>query len=146
MVSGIVGVIFPVPTQFIDRFFKNNKNVFVKCVRGEYARLKESDKFIFYESYGKKKLVGEGIINKIEYLTAKEILDKYKDNLFLDTYELYNYVGDRQHKKLLTIVIVNMKKYVKTIQFSKRITMGGQYITKKEYQNILDNIIRDNIE
>ena len=135
-VSDIIGIIYPIPKQFIDQLLKVGKNVFVKYIQGQNIKLKKNNKLIIYESYGTKKLVGEGIIKKIEFLTAEEVYDKYPDKLFLNKKELYDYCGElRKDKKMLTLLLDNIIKYEKDIYFNKPITMAGQYITKEQYHN-----------
>jgi len=45
----IVGVSFPIPKQFIDRFFKEGKDVFIKPAK-IWKELKPRMKFVFYQS------------------------------------------------------------------------------------------------
>jgi len=46
----IVGVTFPILKQFIDRFFKDGKDVFIKPATC-FKELKSGMKFVFYQSH-----------------------------------------------------------------------------------------------
>jgi len=139
IMSEYIGVIYPIPKQFINRFFLDKKNVFVKFLSHESTKLKVKQKIIFYESHGSKKLIGEGRIEKIEFLTPVEIYKKYSNDLFLDEKELYKYVGDRKLKKTLTIKLDNLNKYDEPVLFPKPITLAGLYINEKQYRNTIVN-------
>lgn len=135
--SNIIGSIFPVPKQFISRFFKENKNIFVKFLSGESTKLSVKQKIILYESYGSQKLIGEGVIEKIEFLLPIEVYKKYGNDLFLNKNELFDYAGIRKSKKMLTIKLNNIRKYDIPVSFPKSITIAGLYINEEQYGYIL---------
>ncbi len=138
--SDFIGVIFPIPQQFIERFFIDKKNVFVKFLTGESTSLKEGQIFLFYASYGTKKIVGEGIIKNIEFLKASQVYRKYPNKLFLEKDELFEYVGYRTFKKMLTIELSNIMKYEESLITPIPITIAGLLITKKQYEQDFKNI------
>jgi hypothetical protein len=137
----IVGAIYPIPAQLVDRLFEDNTKVFVKYVAHKTTKLAPKHKVIFYASHGSKKLIGEGIIEKVEFLTPEEAIAKYKEELFLTKDELYDYVkrspSRNLSKEMLTLVLKRLKKYRKPIQYPKPITMAGQYLNSIEYNSLM---------
>jgi hypothetical protein len=139
--SEINGVIFPIPAKLVDRLFRGNTKVFVKYVAHNTTRLAPKHKVIFYASHGSKKLIGEGIIEKVEFLTPQKVLEKYKDQLFLNESELHAYVtrspSRSSSKEMLTLVLKKLKKFPKPIDYNKPITMAGQYLSAEEYSSLI---------
>ena len=136
-----VGVIYPVPSNLVYRFFDEGKNVFVKYQpKVGYHHLKIGDKVLFYASRNIHKIVGEGMVQRVELLEPKGVLEKYCENLFLTAGELEEYRHHRSGrpptKKLLVVVLQNLKKYSEPVKPDKPITMAGQRITEKEYRNL----------
>jgi hypothetical protein len=139
--SEINAVIFPIPTELVDRLFRGNTKVFVKYVAHNTTRLAPKHKVIFYASHGSKKLIGEGTIEKVEFLTPQKVLEKYKDQLFLNEAELDAYVkrspSRSSSKEMLTLVLKKLKKFPKPIDYNKPITMAGQYLSAEEYSSLI---------
>jgi len=137
----ILAVIYPVPVDLVDRLFDSKTKVFVKYVAHNSTKLTPKHKVIFYASHGSKKLIGEGIIEKVEFLTPEEAFAKYEEELFLTKDELYDYVkkspGRAPSKEMLTLVLKGLKKYRKPIQYHKPITMAGQYLSASEYNSLM---------
>jgi len=134
-----VGVIYPVPSNLVYRFFDQGKNVFVKYQpKVRYHYLKSGSKVLFYASRNIRKIVGEGIVQSVEFLKPKGILEKYRENLFLTAEELEEYRHHRSvrpaTKKLLVVVLQNLMKYSKPVEPEKPITMTGRRVTEKEYR------------
>lgn len=133
----ILAVIYPIPVELVDRLFDGKTKVFVKYVAHNSTKLTPKHKVIFYGSHGSKKLVGEGIIEKVEFLTPEEAITKYKEELFLTKDEIYDYVkrspSRNLSKEMLTLVLKRLKKYRKPIQYPKPITMAGRYLSSSEY-------------
>ena len=136
MESEIYACIYPLSEPHIDRFFNEGKKIFLKYLPRESTNLKKNHKLLFYRSRRDKKIIGEGIIKKIEFLSPSEILDQYKHEIFLTKDELLSYVGSRGDKKMLTIHLSNITKYKVPLICSYPITMAGKYISKKEYENM----------
>jgi hypothetical protein len=90
---------------------------------------------IFYASRGQKKLVGEGTIEKIEFLAPDVIVAKYEKTLFLGKDEFLTYVGCRN--MILTLTLKDLVKYPHSLNYYKPITMTGQYISNEEYNAII---------
>lgn len=136
MKSEISGAIYPVPYRFSDRFFDGKKKTFVKCLPRNKTRLEPKQKIVFYGSYSSKKLFGEGTIETVEFLEPNEILNKYRDNLFLTEPEFLSYVAGR-NRKLLTICLTKLVRYKTPISFHRPVTMTGQYLTPQEYSSLM---------
>jgi len=105
--------------------------------------LKSCEKLIFYESRGRKKLIGEGNIEKIELLSLDEVVRKYKDDVFLSREELRSYSNGRT-KKPVVFSLKKLKEYDNDVKVDFPITMCGKYITKLEYHNILEKGEKNN--
>ena len=60
----IIGVTYPIPKKFIDRFFKKGKNVFIKPAT-VWKQLKPGMKFVFYQSQEDTGFVGEAKIKRM---------------------------------------------------------------------------------
>ena len=138
----IAGVIFPVPRQFVDRLLVEKRNVFVKYVaRSGLSRLSVKHRVLLYVSQSSKEIVGEGIIDEIDFLTPGEALRKYGRKLFLDDHELEEYTflqpNRDSSKKMLVLVLSKIRKYAKPKIFGKPISMSGLYLTKEEYKELL---------
>jgi len=142
----IVGVAYPVPSNLLDRIFKEGKDVFIKhptC----YKQLKPQHKVLFYASHEIKAIVGEATIKNIELMKIKQIYEKYKDRVFITKEEAKEYskplrlrrqpgVSKTRETKFLVLELQNIKKYVKPVKPKRFITVGGKYVTKREYEKI----------
>jgi hypothetical protein len=137
----LIGIIYPIPMNFSDRLFDGKTKVFVKYVAHNSTQLAPKHKVIFYGSHGSKKLVGEGTIEKVEFLTPEGAITKYKEELFLTKDEIYDYVkrspSRTPSKEMLTLVLKRLKKYQRPIQYHKPITMAGQYLSSSEYNSLI---------
>jgi hypothetical protein len=132
-----LGIIYPLIPDHAERFFKG-KTVFVKFVgRGAVpSRLHPGSKLFFYTSGGSREIIGDARIVKITTATAREVLEKYADQLFLTADELEEYVGDRREKSMLVLSVSNAKKYDSRLKLPKYVTMAGQYMTKQWYESL----------
>lgn len=138
----IAGAIYPIPTEFVNRIFDGKDKVFVKYVAHNTTKLASRHKIVFYASHGLKKLVGEGTIESVEFLTPDDVLAKFKNELFLDEVELRAYVRERPSrtsKKMLTLTLRKLRKYKEFIYYDKPITMAGQYLSAEQYDSLAKN-------
>lgn len=139
--NNMVASIYPIPAEFADRIFEGNTKVFVKYVAHNTTRLAPKHKVIFYASHGSKKLIGEGTIEKVEFLTPQKVIEKYRYQLFLNETELHAYVARSpsrsSSKEMLTLVLKKLKKYSKPIDYNKPVTMAGQYLSAEEYSSLI---------
>jgi len=94
--SEIIGVTYPIPKRFIDRFFKEGKDVFVKPAT-VWRQLKPGMKFVFYQSREGAGFVGEAKIKRI--LLAEDPMRFYEtfgDRIFLTKKELKEYINSQE--------------------------------------------------
>lgn len=137
----IFGVTFAVPYNFLRRFFEKEKTVFIK--NSKFRKIQSGMKLIFYSSGEVHAFVGEGTIEKVEFLTPNEVVKKYKNKLFLTAEECFKYTSPagryRKYKvsKFLTLTLKNITKYPKPVKPQRFISIGGSYISKLEYESIL---------
>mgnify|MGYP000088288305 CR=1 FL=1 len=146
MSEEIVGVAYPVPSNLLDRIFKEGKNVFIKhptC----YKQLKPGRKVLFYASHEIRGIVGEAAIKNIELMKINQIYEKYGNKVFITKEEAKEYskpfktrrqagAGKAREVKFLVLELQNVKKYDKPVKPKRFITVGGKYITKREYEEI----------
>jgi len=135
-------VVYPVPVDLVDRLLIENRNVFVKYLPHTTKNpLQQGDKVIFYASHHRKELVGEGIVEKAEFLSSEEAISRYGEKIFLSRDELTAYTRQQpsrdSSKKLLVAVLTKLTKYKKGIVYPKLITMAGEYLTKEQYKKLL---------
>lgn len=133
----IVGVAFPIPKQFMDRFFKEGKDVFVKPAT-VWKELKPGMKFVFYQSHEDTGFVGEAKIKDIKLIDdPMKVFEMYGDRVFLTKGELREYVksqdrwgrkSSKKKKKWLVIELEDIRKYDNPIKPKRFIPVGGQYI------------------
>ena len=139
--SDIIGATFPVPNELLDRVLKEKKNVFVKSAT--LTRLKPGMKIIFYASRENQGYAGEAEIESVEIVkNPMEILEKYKDRMFLTEKEFKDYVASQKrwgrvrHKPWMAIVLKNIKEYPKRVMPKRFISVAGRYVKKDEYERI----------
>ena len=138
----VIGVAYPIPKSFIDRFFKEGKDVFVKPAT-VWRELKPGMKFVFYQSKEDTGFVGEAKIKEIKLIDdPMKVFEMYGDRVFLTKEELKEYVksqerwksfrsrGRTKKKRWLIIVLEDIRKYDKPVKPKKFIPVSGQYITK----------------
>lgn len=130
----IAGAIYAVPATLIDRLFDGKSKVFVKCTGHASTKLLPKHKIVFYSSHGSKELIGEGTVETAEFMSPEEALTKYRDFIFIDSTMFRDYVGKRQ--RLLAIKLKGLKRYSKPIQSKEVITMGGKYLSLREYEQL----------
>ncbi len=132
----IVGVTYPIPKQFIDRFFKEGKDVFIKPAT-VWRELKPGMRFVFYQSHEDTGFVGEARIKDIKLIDdPMKVFEMYGDRVFLTKEELREYVrsqerwGRRTKKKKpwMVIELEDIRKYDKPIKPKRFVPVGGQYI------------------
>jgi len=133
----IVGVTYPIPKQFVDRFFKEGKDVFVKPAT-VWKQLKQGMKFVFYQSREDTGFVGEARIKDVKLIDdPTKVFELYGDRVFLTKEELKEYVksqgrwgrkSERKRKKWLVIELEDIRKYDKPVKPKRFVPVGGQYI------------------
>jgi len=136
----IVGVSFPIPKQFINRFFNEGKDVFIKPAT-VWKELKPGMKFVFYQSHEDTGFVGEAKIKSIQLIDdPMKVFEMYGDRVFLTREELKEYIRsqnrwkrkkEKKKKKWLVIELEDIRKYDKPIKPKRFVSVGGQYIKVK---------------
>ena len=127
------GAVFPVPHQFMERLFSNEKDVFVKLMRLRF--LKAGQRIVFYDS-GVHRLVGEAKIQNVVYDDPKPIWEDYGNRIFLDKKEFDEYINisplgyPRRYGrvKLTAIIFKNAHRYRTPMPSSRRMTIAGHYL------------------
>ncbi len=132
--KSIQGVIYALPKYMIDRIFDEGRDVYVKYLSKEPSKkskikLYKGMKLYFYASQHNKSILGEATINDILFLNKNELRRNLMNRLILDTNELTDYCSGREEKKMLALIIKNLKKYNKPICLKQPVNMGGLYIT-----------------
>lgn len=138
-VHEIVGIVFPFLPLHVPRFFENGKTVFVKFFGKETVplRLRSGHKLFFYESGGRKVIVGEATIAQVTGERADQVFTRFgEDELFLGRSELQDYIGDRGTRRVLVLVVKDAKSYTIPLRLKKSVTMAGCYMTKKMYDDL----------
>ena len=149
MSEEIIGVAYPVPSNLLNRIFKEGKDVFIKhptC----FKQLKPGHKILFYASHETRAIVGEATIKNIELMKIDQIYEKYGDRVFITKEEAKEYTkplaerkGKRGKVRDLEFLVIELEtprifeKYYKPKRF---IVVGGKYVTKKEYNEIKGKI------
>ena len=146
----VVGVIYPIPLQYVDRIFEKQKTVFVKYTTHEKSALTTKHKILFYASHGQKEIVGEAGIKELNFLTPTDTWDRYSSDLFLTEEELREYCQTQllrnPSKRMQVIVLSKPRKYPKGAKYKRPISMSGQYINEEDYQEIIKATKKQNTE
>jgi len=143
--SRIVGVVYPVPINLIERLFSSKRNVFIKYLpRTTNINLRPGEKVLFYASHASKQVIGEAIVRNIEFLTPDEALSKHGDKLLLSKEELANYTARQptrtSAKKMLVLTIDKATKYARPIRYPRPLTMAGEYVTREKYKSLMEKV------
>ncbi|WP_211530115.1 DUF365 domain-containing protein [Methanocalculus chunghsingensis] len=99
----ITGVTFPVPKQYMHRFFKEGKTIFVKPAT-VFKELRRGMRLVFYQSHEDTGYAGEATIRRI--LIAQDPLtffDTYGDAVFLTRDEMIAYLGNQERWKAVRV-------------------------------------------
>jgi hypothetical protein len=134
----ILGIIFPLSREHIERFFEGHKTVFVKFYGSHSVptRLRRGSKLFFYQSRGGKEIVGEAKIIEISSGTFDDVWKKFAERLFLTRNELEAYVGNRRNSPMTVLVLSKVKKYSSPVTLPHSLTMAGEYMTKQMYDRL----------
>jgi hypothetical protein len=66
--------------------------------------------------------------------TVKEVYEKFGDALFLAPAELEDYAGNRESKRMLVLVLEDVRKYRYPLRLKKSVTMAGRYMTREMFR------------
>jgi hypothetical protein len=139
--SGVVGIIFPLLPEHIRRFFDGRKRVFVKFLSRQTipTRVEPNSRMFFYRSRNNREVMGEAKIVEAASGTLEEVLSKFGEELFLTPTELELYVGRRKSKKMLVLVLEDVREYAIPLRLDKSVTMAGKYMTESMLKNLRTN-------
>lgn len=131
----IKGVSHPIPPEYAERIYDENKTVFVgkRCL----CKVSEGDKFIIYESHTTKAYTGWANIKYIGKIETKSIMGKYGKNLMINKEELKDYSKGRI--KMFVIEFEKFEKFNKPVKPSRFVSVAGKYIYAEEYEMIKKN-------
>ena len=136
----ILGAIFPISSENVNSLFDQKRSVFVKFTK--MVKLDKGSKIVFYVSK-EKKLVGEGIIAKVEKTNPEVAWIRYGKQIFLNESEYNQYVRkspisgkERKMTEITAFILKNLKRYKNPIRCIHRATPSGRYLTHEEYQRI----------
>jgi hypothetical protein len=135
MDAGVTGVAFPIPKKYVNRFFEEGKNVFVKPATA-WKQLKSGMKFVFYQSQEDTGFVGEARIKRIILSeNPMQFFESYRDRIFLTKNELEEYMksqgeGKREGKSKLwmAIELEDIKKYDEPVRSERFVPASEQYL------------------
>jgi hypothetical protein len=146
--SEIIGVSFPIHKWNINRFFENEKTVFIKPAT-VFKELKKGQKFIFYQSREDTGYAGEAIIKSITIRDDPlDFFEIFGETIFLTREEVRHYIEEnkkwkslknRQSKKRkprpwMAIELEKIKKYSEVKKIDGFVPVSGMYI-KKDVEN-----------
>jgi len=139
----VVGVAFPIPKKFMDRFFKEGKDVFIKPAT-VFKELKPGMKFVFYQSHEDTGFIGEAKIKNIQLINdPMKVFEMYGDRMFLTKEELREYVrsqerwgrkGSKKMRPWMVIELEDIRKYDKPIKPKRFVPVGGRYLREINYE------------
>ncbi len=136
----VIGAIFPLPERFVDRIFKQGRNVFVKPPT-VYRDLGPGSKILFYVGGEVGAIVGEGTAESVELMEPERALKKYGKKIFLDAEELREYLrGKKRVSKILVIPLRDPKLYNRPYKPRRFISMAGRRVTEGEYRKIASTV------
>lgn len=136
--SEIIGVTYPIPKQYMDRFFKEGKDVFVKPAT-TYKELKPGMKFVFYQSREDTGYIGEAKIKRVTITrNPLDLYETYGDRIFLKKEELKEYKksqeswskDNKRRRDWMAIELEDIKSYKNPIKPKRFVPVGGQYLKK----------------
>lgn len=135
MEKEIMAVTHPVPTEFAERIYKDNKTVFVS--KRHLGNVSPGDKFVVYESHGARAYTGWADIKLITKMNPRTILKEYKDGLMLARAEFKEYSKNKEYMNL--IEFENFEMFKKKVVPKRYVSISGKYIYKDEFNQIIKN-------
>ncbi len=140
--AGSDALVYPMPPYVAERILGQNRTVFVKFLVHPSVPLRlalTKSKLIFYASGTKKTVVGEAVIQSVEFLRPHQVLSKFGDRLCLDKDEYWAYVGERKDKIIAVFRLVRPVRYSRPVPVPFPVGMAGRYISEGDYEIVLGN-------
>jgi len=140
--SEIAGVTFPVPKEYMSRFFEDGKTVFIKPAT-VFKELKPGMKLVFYQSHEDTGYVGEASIKRIILMEDPlKFFDTYGDAVFLTQKEVKKYLGEqkkwqgvrvrkgegRKKKDWIALELDGIRQYDTIRKPERFVPVGGKYL------------------
>jgi hypothetical protein len=140
--SAIIGVSFPIFKGNIDRFFNNEKTVFIKPAT-IFKELKKGQKFIFYQSREDTGYAGEAIIKSITFRDDPlDFFELFGEKIFLTQIEVKQYLKEntkwktvrnrpsekRKKRPWIAIELERIEKYPEIKKIDGFVPVSGMYI------------------
>ena len=139
--SKIIGVTFPVPKEYMSRFFEDGKTVFIKPAT-VFKELKSGMKLVFYQSQQDTGYVGEATIKRIILMEDPlRFFDTYGDAVFLTREEVKKYLeeqkkwqgvrvrkGEGRKKNWIALELEGIRRYDAIRKPERFVPVGGKYI------------------
>ncbi|MEN6553596.1 MAG: DUF365 domain-containing protein [Methanobacterium sp.] len=135
MEKEIMALTHPIPTQFAERIYENNKTVFVS--KRQLKNVSPGDKFVIYESHGARAYTGWADIKSITKMSPRRIIMTYKDDLILTGEEFREYSKDKKYMSV--IEFKNFEMFKNKVVPKRFVSMSGKYIYKDEFNHIIEN-------
>ncbi|SCL75303.1 hypothetical protein L21_1199 [Methanoculleus chikugoensis] len=139
--SEITGVTFPVPKQYMKRFFAEGKTVFIKPAT-VFKELRSGMKLVFYQSHEDTGYAGEATIKRIVINEDPlAFFETFGDAIFLTREEAKAYVknqerwqGARVRKEVprkrpwMALELEDVRKYDSVKKPERFVPVGGRYL------------------
>jgi len=135
-----IGIIFPILGDHVQRFFRDHKTVFVKYLNEKLPlKLRTGSRLFFYQSGSNKLITGDAKIVGVESATYDDVLTRFLADLFLTRDELERYAQDRKDKRMLVLVLADIREYSVPLRLKSGLTMAGRYMTKNMLDELREN-------
>lgn len=142
----LAGFVLPIPAEHVDRIFgRMKKSVIVKNIGSvkesskplpRLPRLRGYGKLLFYISGSGRKLAGYADIVSAEYLTPRQALWKYQDQLVLAESELRQYSRGKDNKLLLVLRFNQALRFASDRYYHKDLGLAGEYLSQEVFDRI----------
>ena len=128
----IVGVSHPIPSEYAERIYNENKTVFVgkRCL----CKVSKGDKFIIYESHDTRAYTGWADIKYIGRIKTKLVVRQYGNKLMITKEEFKEYSKDKD--QMFVIEFENFQKFTNPVKPTRFVTVAGKYIYEDEFNMI----------
>ena len=137
----IIGVTFPVPKNYMSRFFEDGKTVFIKPAT-VFKEIEKGMKLVFYQSHEETGYVGEAKIKSVELRQDPfHFFDIYGDTVFLTREEVRAYLeeqekwkgmrvrkGESKKRNWIALELEDIRKYDEIRKPTRFVPVGGQYL------------------
>lgn len=133
----ILGISFPLLPKHSERLLSMDEAIFVKFMPHESCpgRLKEGMYFFIYRSRGNKEIVGRAKITGIKLIAANDVRMDSGDKLFIEEEDFKEYIKNREQKKMLALVLKDIKSFDVPIKLDSPVNMGGKYILEGDLRS-----------